>query len=233
MLDQLGTAASAHQVHVTSVFPFHQLRQVLAGRSLGTEDTQPVDDEGEAWRAILGSLRTAPVIEGEGDFDAGAPICGGLEAALDMHQALDVCFVAHRVALMAVDLEEARRWWGVFARRLRHHLATEDRLVNPAYAASCPDEGYARGAAPAIVDNEHRKIEAKLDALEAQLHAIRRDQTGVELRCLRLLDRQKVLQDILEHHDLRERRFVYPHLAKVWPLAEQRRVVAALMDWPA
>ena len=92
-------------------------------------------------------------------------------------------------------------------------------------------------ARPRSSDNEHRKIETKLDAVERELEAIARasveSTADAQLRCLRLLDRQKVLQDILEHHDLRERRFVYPHLSMVLGPADQREIVDTLMKWPS
>lgn len=232
--DAPPAAVGSRRLPVTSPFPFHRLRQVLAGLGVRAEHLTPRSEEGRAWQAILRRLEGAAVIDGEGDFDPQSPLLDGLESALDLHQAIEVLLVEHRLALMQVDLSAARSTWTAFSARLRHHLATEDELVGPRYRSRPPADGWPRGAAPEIFDNEHAKILSRLETLEAGLEDLTSASPsvgGLRVRCLSLLDRQKVLQDILEHHDLRERRFVYPHLEAVLPQEEKAGIIRALMAW--
>ena len=220
-------------LRVTSPFPFHQVRQILhtLGRSPSTLTC--TDAEGEAWRNILLRLDGAPRLDGEGDFDDQAPPLDGLESALDAHQALEVVLASHRISLMRTDLTAARHHWTTFANLLRHHLAIEDERVMPRYEALAPVEGWARGAAPEVVDREHDKIRNRLMTLERALDdLIDRPGDETQLACLALLDRQKVFQDLLEHHDLRERRSIYPHLERHLSASEKAALVADLLAWP-
>ena len=50
--------------------------------------------------------------------------------------------------------------------------------------------------------------------------------------CLGLLDRQKTLFDLLEHHDMRERQLVYPQLERTLSPSVKREIVRALLTWP-
>ena len=219
-------------VRVTSPFPLHQVRQLMDRMAMPVDTLEPTDDEGHRWKAILLSLADVPTIDGEGDFDEQTPVLASLESALDLHQALELLLVEHRLALMSADIRRAAARWARFSTALRAHLAVEDRLVGPAYADHAPDSGWPRGGAPDIVDNEHRKIRSKLDRLDADLRTLADGglrSADLRVRCLALLDRQKVLHDILEHHDMRERSFVYPRLEAVLHEDAKRAIVFALL----
>ena len=222
----------ARPLRITSPFPFHQVRQIMSEVGLSAQALRPADDEGLGWQRVLVALEGAPTIDGEGDFDEDAEVLDGLETALDLHQALELFLVRHRLALMRADVSQAVSTWSDFARRLRNHFRVEDRTVMPVYRAYPPDGSWARGAHPDIVDNEHQKIEAKLQAIETGLVALAKEEQNEHqrVRCLYWLDRQKVLQDVLEHHDLRERRFVYPHLAAVVETQQRVQISRALLE---
>lgn len=219
---------------ITSRFPFHQIRQLMAAIDRPPSQLLPADEEGQAWKRVLTELADAPLIDGEGDIDRSVPPLAGLESALDVHQALETSFVGHRLALMQVDLPSALRTWRRFSRLLMSHLTTEDEMVAPRYRSSEPPAGWPRGGAPDIIDGEHNKIIARLDALTRALEEIADADRPLRERsaaCLALLDRQRLLVNLLEHHDLRERQMVYPHLESVLDDREKAAIVRALLDW--
>ncbi len=221
-------------IDLTSSFPFHQLRGVLTALDLRADRLTPSTAEGRAWQGILQALEDAPCIVGHGEPDLTLPMLPTLESALDVHQALEVQLVQHRLTLMQADLPAARRTWADFSRVMQKHLVVEDTLVSSQYVAHPPEGGYPRGGAPAIFDNEHAKIRAKLGDFRAQLEALdRRDLPGPEraAACLELLDRQKIFADLLEHHDLRERAFAYPRLEAVLSAAQKAEIVEGLLAW--
>lgn len=170
-------------------------------------------------REMIAALRDEPLVPGDGDGDA--PVEGALRALeplVDLHQALEVLLLRHRLALMDGDIPRALRVFRRFAMCMRRHIEDERELVLPVYQAAAPAEGHERGAAPAIFENEHRKIQEHLVRLEAATEALlpgapeAEDPEMLRARCLQLLDREKLFADLIEHHDLRERAYLYPAL---------------------
>jgi uncharacterized protein with PIN domain len=168
-----------------------------------------------AMRDLIASLEGAPLLlETEDDEDPNAVV--RLEPLLDLHGALEVVLLKHRVALMGAAVEEALRLFRRFAAMLHRHLADEDELVLPIYAQHAPASGWERGAAPAIFEAEHENILGHLARLEDGLVSLAATEGEARVvGCLALLDREKVFGDLLEHHDLRERRYLYPTLERI------------------
>jgi uncharacterized protein with PIN domain len=177
-----------------------------------------------AMRETIAALETGPLVPGDGSTDEQeASALRTLEPLVDLHQAFDVILLQHRIALMDADLPRATRMLRRFAMCMRRHVSDENELVLPVYAGAAPASGYERGAAPAIFEHDHDKILGHLDELEASIEALARTSQDEDLkaRCLQLLDREKVFTDLLEHHDTRERTFLYPALERM--LAEEEK----------
>lgn len=180
-----------------------------------------------AMRRMIDALEDAPLVPGDGIDEAPADVpMRSLEPLVDLHQALEVLFLRHRLALMDADPARALRVFRRFAMCMRRHIDDEQDLVLPVYASSSPKEGYERGAAPELFESEHKKILEHLERIE---HAIATlvseagaDRELLRARCLLLLDREKMLGDLLEHHDQRERTFLYPALERM--LAEEEKI---------
>ncbi len=214
---------------------FHQLRQVLRSCGLNLQQLEALSPEGRKWQNILQIVQAAPMVDGEAEPDSEVEVLAHLEGALDVHQALEVRLVQHRLALMQCNLPLARETFENFARIMIHHIEVEEACVMPRYVDAEPDEGWARGAAPFIVDNEHNKVRAWVQDIReslARIEASGLDAPERAVHCLQLLDRQKVLHGLLEHHDLRERAFVYPRLEAVLPPADKSEIVERLLSWP-
>jgi hypothetical protein len=111
---------------------------------------------------------------------------------------------------------------------MRRHIEDERELILPLYQHTSPAAGYERGAHPDVFENEHKKILEHMEKIESTTEALETDarkdeqEDMLRARCLQLLDREKVFADLLEHHDLRERTYLYPALEGI--LAEQEKL---------
>lgn len=190
-----------------------------------------------AMREMINALKDAPLVpgDGEGASDAAAPTDGALrslEPLVDLHQAMDVLILRHRLALMAADLPCAIKMLRRFAMCMGRHIEDERALVIPLYANASPPAGYERGAAPEIFENEHQKISGWIAELEAATEALAREALqgdALRAKCLQLLDREKVFSDLIEHHDLRERTYLYPALERLLTEVEKLDLVERMI----
>jgi uncharacterized protein with PIN domain len=187
----------------------------------------------EGMRGLIAALEGAPLIAEEPpeeiDRNPAEPL--SLEPLLDVHQAFDVAFLEHRVALMRGDLPSARQKFARFKAWLMKHLEDENTWVLPLYARS--SSGFERSAGPDVFLGEHEKIQAHVNRIGRTLEALSdgaRDPERRSVECLRLLDREKVLADLLEHHDLRERQFLYPALERLLSAEEKAALIERVME---
>jgi uncharacterized protein with PIN domain len=182
----------------------------------------------EAMRGMIAALKDEPLVPGDGDIDAhgstDAPLVT-LEPLVDLHRALEVLFLRHRLALMDAEVGRALKMLRRFNLCMRRHIEDERALIFPLYQHAAPAAGYEKGAHPDIFENEHRKILDHMERMEASTEALEEEAGGAEklrARCLQLLDREKVFADLLEHHDLRERTYLYPAVEEI--LAEEEKL---------
>jgi uncharacterized protein with PIN domain len=189
-----------------------------------------------AMRAMIASLKDEPLVPGADDpeeVEAGdGSGLGTLEPLVDLHQAFEVLFLKHRLALMDGDLVRALKMIRRFNLCMRRHIEDERDLILPLYQKSGQVKGFERGADPSLFENEHAKILDHLERMEASAEALGREAAGGEklrTRCLQLLDREKVFTDLLEHHDLRERTHLYPALEAVLAEEERRDLVERMV----
>jgi hypothetical protein len=141
-----------------------------------------------------------------------------------VHVELDARLTTHRLDVMAADPDRARASWDRFAVLLRAHIGDETELVRPLYEARCTTEPAERGGAPEIVDRDHDKLLGHLDAIGRHLDHL--SEASDPRAFLALLDRQKILVDLLEHHDDRETSLAYPHLVPALTSEDADRIVA-------
>lgn len=185
----------------------------------------------QGMRHTISALEAAPLAHDEAG-PPDAPPVPMLEPLLDLHQALEVAFLQHRVALMRGELDRAGFELRRFSAWMRRHIGDENELVLPVYTRRPPSGGFERGAAPEIFANEHQKILDLLDRLElgfSELERLAALGDRLPAACLHLLDREKVLVDLLEHHDLRERMHLYPSLERTMRVEEKEDLLAMLL----
>lgn len=188
----------------------------------------------DGMRRLIGALEDAPLVRGDDDEPA-QPEQGEvrtLEPLLDLHQALEVLLLEHRVALMRSDLSGAAKSFRRFSMWMRRHIQDENELVLPVYQRNPPPDGWPRGSAPEIFDHDHTKILEHLTRCEAMLAELEREgRSGDELRvaCLGVIDREKVFVDLCEHHDRRERAYLYPRLEALLDEKEKAELIERMV----
>ena len=187
----------------------------------------------ERMRATILALLDAPVPD---DHHAAGELGGSgrLEPLLDLHQAMDALFWAHRVAVVSGDMAGALRELRRFAQQMARHIDLEETLVLPVYRETAPADGYPRGGAPDIFRRDHEKILGDLTRLEALTEAAAAAEPGHprDLARLALLDAERKFVDLLSHHDHRERAHLYPRLEALLAPAEQVDLLERMVPGP-
>ena len=145
---------------------------------------------------------------------------------LDLHHAIHEILVQHQVHLVSGRLAEARDRFARFDAEIRQHIQEEEAEMMPIYEER---GGAPPGGAPELFAPEHRKIEKHLDEIAAALEAL---EVGHARGVIDLLEREYKLKQLLLHHDLREKNFLYPILDRVATAEEKKRIVSLLEGRP-
>jgi len=156
---------------------------------------------------------------------------------LEVHDLLEELFLAHQTALLDRNLPAALSCLDQFAELLAAHIADEEKVVLPAYAARV---AIPEGGKPEFFHFEHTKLQSSIGEVRAMLltlvpagHTLENgsmlapvDPQHVDVRgLLELLDQEASFKDLLRHHDARERRFLYPLLEAALNEIEQQQIL--------
>ncbi len=134
---------------------------------------------------------------------------GRIGVLLAQHEELDELFLLHQEALLDRDLNRARELLQQYRVLVATHIEEERSELLPIYASF----GEApRGADVELFHSEHEKILARLVQLEHSMErlAARSPQSTRDL--IAIFDGESSFKHLMEHHDLRERRFFFPAL---------------------
>ncbi|MGH8402528.1 MAG: hemerythrin domain-containing protein [Gammaproteobacteria bacterium] len=149
----------------------------------------------------------------------------------DEHMALSQMFARHQEALVMRSWARAARLLDHYRKRLQHRILLEERYLLP----YCVDEKLP--GQWQVYISEHRRLENTLNNAHIRLTAARRRGiTAVAL--IALLDEEKTLKHILEHHLQREEAAFSTILRQSLPMDVSTSVVHALMhpakmkNWP-
>ncbi|PWT88544.1 MAG: hypothetical protein C5B55_12930 [Blastocatellia bacterium] len=130
---------------------------------------------------------------------------------LELHQDLDEIFLQHQRALLRLDTEAAMQRLEEYEIALTSHIADEEELVLPLYKERAQ---IRLGAAPEIFTNEHTKLRSYVELFKAEIPRLIETKDR-ERKTLWLLDSETTFKRLVVHHDVRERKFLYPELDKV------------------
>ena len=142
-------------------------------------------------------------------------------ALMDEHQRLERLLLEHQVHLVEGRGEAARATWDDFRRVILGHIRAEEAVVLPEYEARIVPQ---RGGDADIFRREHHRLERFVDEMSAWLDAW----AGLPwpaTEVIRMVERQKTLKEILEHHDQREGEHLYAGLENGLTVAEQLEMV--------
>ncbi|MDP7061369.1 MAG: hypothetical protein QF489_00350 [Planctomycetota bacterium] len=134
---------------------------------------------------------------------------------LDSHAELTARLNQHLQAVVVGDLQGARSSFRSFAALLQAHSLAEDRVLIPVFQEL---ELETNGCSIEILDKEHRKLRRLLaDAFE-RVFAEGADLTPA-IR-LSWIEDTRMLKEVLEHHDVRERAAFNPAFDQALDQAE-------------
>jgi hemerythrin-like domain-containing protein len=129
----------------------------------------------------------------------------------DEHREAEELFLRHQEALLARDFAGAEALLETVSRAVARHIDVEEREILPLYRERVPPQP---GGDADLIVAEHRKIEAYLKRFREQMAAWRA-QPPSPREVLALLDLQSQFKHLMDHHDRRERSFLYPALERM------------------
>jgi hemerythrin-like domain-containing protein len=144
-----------------------------------------------------------------------------LSALLGEHEELEELFNKHQRALLAKDLETAVATICTFQNRLQRHIAYEDRVLLPLFAAKGAE---TEGATLPIFQVEHRKLRETAASLAKRTAALY-DSSDILGSILKLLDDEWLFKGLFNHHALREKNAFFPRLDACTTEFERKRAL--------
>lgn len=146
-----------------------------------------------------------------------------IDAFEQEHAALRKMFALHQEALVTRAWARAAHLLEHYRKRLRQHIRLEERYLLP----YCPEEKTADQWPARVYLAEHRRAEELLDKAVARLALARR--RGVKPAALiALLDQEKTLKNLVDHHDDRENMALFKLTRETMPDAVQVELTRAL-----
>lgn len=134
---------------------------------------------------------------------------GPFDSLLDVHAEFAEELLLHQEALVRGDLAEALVRIEALAARIGAHILHEETKILPVVERA---GGWSRIGDPRFYREEHEKIRRTLADLVAKTAAL---SPGAHREVALLVGEEKAFWALLEHHDDRERRALYPDLQRV------------------
>ena len=125
------------------------------------------------------------------------------------HDAIEDALLDVLESVTALKMTSALERWARFLDRLDAHIAFEEREIFPAYAEL---SDHPRGGGPELFDGDHVTLRKVIAACRTALEEITDTVTDQRRLMVTRLGPLLRLRNVLEHHDLREQRFLYPRL---------------------
>ena len=142
----------------------------------------------------------------------------------EVHQWLDGLFLAHRTALLSLDLSQAKLLFDRYESNLLAHMKDEEESLIPIYGERISD---VPGGAVELFIAEHKKIRGFLAEFRQALGELR-SQKGIALKhkAIELLDREGMFNGLVRHHHAREQNALYPWLDLITSVEERASLLA-------
>lgn len=137
---------------------------------------------------------------------------GEFQGLLDLHQDFAQALLAHQEALVRGDLADALVRARALEAELVGHIRLENEVLLPVLERG---GGWSRIGAPDFYRDEHEKILAGVAELVAETRALDPADPALHRRIALLIGREQRFRSLLEHHDDRERRALYPDLLRL------------------
>ena len=141
-----------------------------------------------------------------------------------LHRELDELFFRHQVSLLDFNFRTAFERLCAYESALLAHMRDEEELLLPLYAGRATPE---RGGRPDFFLLEHDKMRRLLAHFREQLPRLY-ELPEPSRALLKLLDQETTYKRIVEHHDEREERHLYPALEQFTTEAERDDILSRL-----
>ncbi len=155
----------------------------------------------------------------------------GFDSILLVHEQIHAGLEAHQCHLVKHGLSvygfrAACLLFQAFGDALRAHIEVENEVLIPLFASECPPQ---LGCTPEILLAEHSKLLRLVDEMEARLLDLQKmpgksggPSAPTALEVVGLIERQRMLKEVLEHHGIREAASFVPQLELAFE--KQRRI---------
>lgn len=127
----------------------------------------------------------------------------------EAHRELNACFLRHQEALVLRDGPAALAALREFSAALDTHMRAEDEVLLPLYEQV---GGSVEGGRPEQFAAEHRKIAADVQRIVAKLERLAAQANIAPTEVIDLLDEECRFKHLMDHHERREEKFLFPRL---------------------
>lgn len=138
----------------------------------------------------------------------------------------DQLFVRHQISLMRSERDGAYDAFHQMYRLRSALIAAEEDLLLPAYGKFVTDP--QPGAALRYFKREHKLILRQLNAFMKRLMNLALQEADILPRRVSLFEEYHDFKDLLDHHDARDRVFLYPALDRVISRQDKLHMLAKL-----
>lgn len=145
---------------------------------------------------------------------------------LGLHRELGELFFRHQVSLLDYNFRTAFERLCEYESALLAHMRDEEELLLPLYAERATP---ARGGRADFFLLEHDKMRRLLAHFREQLPRLY-EMPEPSRALIKLLDQETTYKHLVEHHDEREERHLYPALEEVTSGAEREGLLGRLFD---
>lgn len=154
--------------------------------------------------------------------------------ALDrIHNALDVLFQRHQVALVTHRYAHAQKLLDQFKTGIRAHMAHEERWLLPLYDARQDRKSVPRGLGSELFVLEHKKMLKLLAGLQARMRALVAGRTLSPREVIELFEEECTFKHLTQHHNAREHSILYPSLNRLASQEERVKLLARCLASPS
>ena len=143
-----------------------------------------------------------------------------------LHKELDELFFRHQVSLLDYNFRTAFERLCEYESALLAHMRDEEEVLLPIYAERATPE---RGGRADFFLLEHEKMRRLLAHFREQLPRLY-ELPEPSRALIKLLDQETTYKHLVEHHDEREERHLYPALEQFTTDAEREDLLARLFD---
>ena len=144
---------------------------------------------------------------------------------LDAHDDFLELLLEHQEALVRGDLESARDLIAGLHEDLDEHIRHEEERLLPLLESR---GGWGRIGEPRYYREDHERIRAMLAGLVESTNALDPGDPRYHREIALLIGREQAFRSLLEHHDERERKGLFPDLERVTTPEEQARLLEPL-----